>query len=348
MEKRLKKGFTASLLSILMIGLASAQFYSGYSRFSPRSSLLDIFDAETVFYGGTFIIIFGFTFYALSKFLKKPTGEANTGIAGSIAFAISAMSVYGLYWSRFDISNYLPSSGFFYNIPSSIIPLAFLIALIFMIWKFGISNSMIVLGLFLMAITFTDFVYEKGAIGLIGLLALITGMIIRSRGAGAVIGGINQRRPSWKYILAGILIAVGGFIYFGWIASIVGIILIAIGISAGKKAYSKASEYGENIKRGRVMFKGRAEDEARAEHAKRKDAARRAQIGRAQIEAREMQRQMGEIEREITAIARRISRRMEDLGRAVGPARRQIQNEINTLESQKRDLIDRLDRLRRG
>ncbi|MBU2503897.1 MAG: hypothetical protein KJ879_02490, partial [Nanoarchaeota archaeon] len=86
----MKKSFAASILSILLIGFASAQFYSGYNNFSPRGGIMDLFDPGTIIYGGIFIIAFSLLFFSLSKIFKDSAGNPSKATAGTISFAISA------------------------------------------------------------------------------------------------------------------------------------------------------------------------------------------------------------------------------------------------------------------
>jgi len=166
----MKRGFLISSSFLALTNFVSAQYYSGYNNFSPRGAFSDILSQETITYGFLFIIFFSFLFFILSKMIKNSSGGPNKGIAGVIAFAISGLILQGVYKSGFDPTN---------KILDPILPFLVLGGIILLIWKIGISNLLIILGLLLISLTFTDMIYEKGIVLLLGIALLILGMWMR-------------------------------------------------------------------------------------------------------------------------------------------------------------------------
>ncbi|MFH1889584.1 MAG: hypothetical protein ABIJ58_01770, partial [Nanoarchaeota archaeon] len=229
--------------------------------------LMELFDSGTVVYGGIFLIAFSLLFFSLSKIFKDSAGNPSKATAGTISFAISAMATYGIYWSRWDPTSLL-SAGLFNGAVGSIIPLVVIAAIILLIWKLQFANSMITIGLLLISLTFTDFIYEKGSVATIGIILLIAGFFLKNRGARAVAGGIATRRPMWVFTLAGIVALVLGFFLGNGIIILVGIVLAVVGM-LGKKVGGKIKETSQNVVAGRVFSKSKAEDEARIENTRR-------------------------------------------------------------------------------
>jgi len=174
----MKRGLLGFPLLILLTQVVSAQFFSGYGRFSITDLFYNI-DPATITLGLLFLIFFALIFYALSKIFKDPSGQPNKGIAGTIAFAVSFLIIYGIHRSGFDLESLFYGfgidTGTFYLIASIII----LIGAIFLIKKIKITRFLIVLGLFLiLLVIFTDIFYEETFIVVIGLILFLVGCIL--------------------------------------------------------------------------------------------------------------------------------------------------------------------------
>jgi hypothetical protein len=177
----MKKGVLA-LLPVFLINLVSAQFFSGYGRFSITDLFYSI-DPPTMTLGLLFLIFFAFTFFVLGRVFKDSYGEPNKGIAGTIAFAVSALIIYGLWSSGFDLTDIFYSLGFSADALYFMLPVIILLASLLIIWKFRIRGFLMIFGLFIMILTiFTEVIYEKGIAFAIGAVLFGIGLWLTGRG----------------------------------------------------------------------------------------------------------------------------------------------------------------------
>ena len=190
----MKRGLLGFPLLILLIQVISAQFYSGYGRFS-LGNFFDRIDPQTMILLLLFLIFFVLIFYPLSRFFKGPYGQPNKVIPAIIAFSISAIIIYGLYRTGFDIGSIFFNLGFSVDLLYPILAIVFLIIAGLLIWKLKFSGFLMVFGLFIILLTaFTDIFYEKGITLVIGLVLLVVGFLLKRRGR-RVMGGIA--RGAW-------------------------------------------------------------------------------------------------------------------------------------------------------
>ena len=105
----MKRGLLGFPLLILLTKVISAQFYSGYGGFS-LAGFFDRIDPQTIIFALLFLIFFVLIFYPLSRVFKDPHGQPNKGIAGTLAFAVASLIIYGLYRTGFNFE------GIFYDI----------------------------------------------------------------------------------------------------------------------------------------------------------------------------------------------------------------------------------------
>jgi len=194
----MKRGLLGFPLLILLIQVISAQFYSGYGSFS-LANFFDRIDPQTIILVLLFLIFFAFIFYALSRIFKDPYGQANKGIAGVIAFAISAMIIYGLYRTGFDLGNIFYNLGFSADFLYPILAIIILVFAILIIRSLGrtkkdefgrrtfslrrgLGGFFMVFGLFIILLTiFTEIFYEKGITLIIGIVSLVIGLLLWRR-----------------------------------------------------------------------------------------------------------------------------------------------------------------------
>lgn len=172
MQRRgLLLSFISVILGVFLISLVSAQYYGKFGL----SSILNSIDPSTMFLGLLFVITFAFLNYALSRAFKD-----NKAIGGIIAFAFSIGIVYWINLYGWDFEGFF--FNFFFFIPEdvlyTIVPLILLGLLIFSSIKFGLGKTLSIIGGFLFIMGFTDLVYEKGLIIIIGLAFIIIGGII--------------------------------------------------------------------------------------------------------------------------------------------------------------------------
>lgn len=133
MKKGIRGGFIF-ILTMLSLNLVSASFHY-YGRFSFRNLFYGV-DSSTVAFVAFFIIIFVFVFTGVSRFLKDPYGNSNTGAAIIVSLAFSFLVTYGISRSRFDLGYYLfqlESSGVLWIL----VPLIIILAVLYILSKFG-------------------------------------------------------------------------------------------------------------------------------------------------------------------------------------------------------------------
>ncbi|HLC87400.1 MAG TPA: hypothetical protein VJH65_03955 [Candidatus Nanoarchaeia archaeon] len=170
MEKR-NLLFALSIISgLFLISLVSAQ-YGYYGRFSISEFIASI-DPSDLFIVLVFIASFALLNWALGRVID------NKATSGVIAFSISFGITYGINRMGWDIErlffSFGISEGFLYGIGVII----FIGLFLYLRKKFGAGLPLIGLGamLFLMAI-FTDWIYEKGLVTIIGVVMIIIGAI---------------------------------------------------------------------------------------------------------------------------------------------------------------------------
>jgi len=193
----MKRGLLGFPLLILLIQVISAQFYSGYGGFS-LGEFFDRIDPQTIILVLLFLIFFALIFYALSRIFKDPYGQPNKGIAGTIAFCISAIIIYGLYRTGFDLGSVFYDWGFSVGSLYPILSVLFLIVAGLLIWKLKISGFLMTFGLFIILLTiFTDIFYEKGLVLIIGIVLLVVGFLLWRRRRRKNRGPRSQRGQRW-------------------------------------------------------------------------------------------------------------------------------------------------------
>ena len=257
------------LISILFINLVSAQFFSGYGRFSIED-LINRTDPQTI---TLTLIFFGFFIIIFAVFLRwrlfhNSAGEPMRGLAGGAALVASALITFVLYQQGFDLSGFFFDIGFSPDSLYGIFPILFLIVAILVIWKASFRMFLFLTGLILILLTvFTDVFYTKGFTFILGLvLVLISWWLFHRRSMGAIGSGLGRGA-----------LATGKFLGKGALAR-------------GKKIASKydwekskrqfaaigRGTIGKTpLGRGRLMSKKRAEEEAYREEAQRQKISRR-------------------------------------------------------------------------
>lgn len=174
----MKRGLLGFPLLILLTQVISAQFYSGYGRFS-LGEFFDRVDPQTMILVLLFLIFFALIFYALSRIFKDPYGQPNKGIAGVIAFAVASLIIYGLYRTGFDLGDLFYGFGIDASALYLIASIIFIILAIFLIKKIKFRGFLMIFGLFIILLTiFTDIFYEKGITLVIGIVLLVIGLLL--------------------------------------------------------------------------------------------------------------------------------------------------------------------------
>ena len=130
---------------------------------------LGFYNTDILTYAAVFLIFFSLVFFSLSKFF----GKKQKGISAIISLAISFLAVQGL--SRANIS----FANLFYRIglTDAILPIAlgiiFLILIIVITKKIKAGPLFAILGVGLIAISFTNLIYEKFLPVLIGIILIV-------------------------------------------------------------------------------------------------------------------------------------------------------------------------------
>jgi hypothetical protein len=175
-----------SLISLFLINFVSAQFFSGYNRFSFSDFLRSI-DPQIMILGGLFLIFFILIFYPLSRVFKDSYGQPNKTIAGILAFIISTLIIYGINRFGFDIEGMFYGLGISGDLLYIILPIILLIGAIFIIWGFSRGRGIIsgfvavflIFGALLTLLTLsTNIFYEKGLVLTIGVVMFLIGVIL--------------------------------------------------------------------------------------------------------------------------------------------------------------------------
>lgn len=164
-----KKGLLFFLLTLFSINFASAY---GYYPSSISDALYAI-DPTTIVLSLLFIIAFAFLNWILSKYFKD-----NKATAGIIAFAVSALMIYGIWRKGFDIENIFGDISVGADLFYTLLPLVVIALVIFLIIKFG-RNALGILGLLCFAISIVA--YEKSTLWLVGGALIILWFIFRKK-----------------------------------------------------------------------------------------------------------------------------------------------------------------------
>ncbi len=172
-----KKSLLSLILGIFLISFANAQIYG--NSFAGVGSIFDY--SSFIMYGGAFVIFFTFINFLLGRSVFK--GDEAKTTRAIISFAISAMAVYGL-----STGNFLSGFGTGYvgnffvgDILPTIITIIFIAGIVFFIWKWGLSNVLMVLGALSILISLTPLVYEKNVFFVLGIILLVIGLLLKFR-----------------------------------------------------------------------------------------------------------------------------------------------------------------------
>jgi hypothetical protein len=168
-----EKGVIATIFSIFALSLVSAS--NGFGSFSFKD-LFYSFDQQSLVLATIFFI-----FLALINFLlRKGVFKEQKVIAGVISFGIALLITY------FMEMKYTISQGIYgIGIPDNMLTIIITIVLIFgatwTIKKTKAHGFLMLLGLLLIIVSFTDLIYQKGALMALGILILLMGLIVYSK-----------------------------------------------------------------------------------------------------------------------------------------------------------------------
>lgn len=174
----MKRGLLV-FISLFLINFVSAQF--GYGSFS-LTSLFDSINSQDLILLTSFIILFAFLFVILTRIhlFKNAYGPPNKATPAIISFAISLLSIYGIYKSGFNLEELFYGFGLSTDTLYPFIWIILIAAAVFIIWKFKAGIFFLIIGSFIMIVSiFTDLVYEKTTAFFIGIALFIVGVFLQ-------------------------------------------------------------------------------------------------------------------------------------------------------------------------
>ena len=134
------------------------------------NDILYSIDPNTMLLGLLFVL-----FFALINFLLSKTIKAR-GTSGIISFCIALLAVYGLNRTSLDINGIFAGIGLSDTLIYSVVPILILIGLGFMIWKLKLGLTLILVGILLIVLSFTDIIYMKTLVLIIGIVLFFIGI----------------------------------------------------------------------------------------------------------------------------------------------------------------------------
>lgn len=163
-----------NLILSLTLGTFLINLVSAYGGFSV-SDFLDQISPSNLVLPALFIIFFSFINFSLSKIFKD-----NRMAAGISSLAISILIIYGLNHLDFNLDNIFYNIGIPSDVLTILVPLIFIGGVIFLVSKYKLATTFIVVGLFFLAVTvFTDIIYESEFFGVLGAILLVAGAIMK-------------------------------------------------------------------------------------------------------------------------------------------------------------------------
>jgi len=198
-EKVVLSSFISLILVVFLINFVSAQFYGGISGF------LDSIGSENI----ALFIIFGvsglFIKWALGRTMRDDNKTAGI-LALLIAFGITAAAHFSGFAYYFDVSELFYFFGISEELLEIIVSLVLIGVLVLVGFKYEFGSALMILGIFLLILSSTDFIYETGITIILGLIFLVLGFWLRMRKKkGSLVGGNYQdydtpSRPSSRQI----------------------------------------------------------------------------------------------------------------------------------------------------
>lgn len=167
MKKEIEKLSLLILCSIFLINFVSAQFSLG--------SFFNDVPSSTIVLGAVWVASFSLVYFAMLKFMK---GEMAT--AAAVSFAVSTFITWGVNKSGLNLENLFSGIGISSEILSSILPI-FIIGVIILLFVMLKARALLVIGGILSILSFTNLIYEKTTLLVVGLIILGIGVVIEIR-----------------------------------------------------------------------------------------------------------------------------------------------------------------------
>jgi hypothetical protein len=162
-----RSGLLLSFLIISLTNFVSAAFYD----FSLESFLYSVGGPSTLIYVCLFMIFFGIIYFALLRAFRY-----NKAIAGGVSLAAALLAVYGFTTMNWNIESFFYSISLPEEILTGIIYFIVIIAIIWLIKKFKLCGTLMILGILLMGISSTDLIYENNVGFVIGAVLFLIGL----------------------------------------------------------------------------------------------------------------------------------------------------------------------------
>jgi hypothetical protein len=136
------------------------------------STFLQNIDFTMLSLAALFVILFAFFYFSLSKIFKSKNKSQDKALSAVVAIALSAVVVAWVARSGFNIADFWNNLGISSDILYILLPLLIIAGLVFMATKlkFGLGGILLIIGLLLIVLTFTNFIYEKGFSFVAGLI----------------------------------------------------------------------------------------------------------------------------------------------------------------------------------
>lgn len=173
----MKKG---GILLVFLFTIMSINFVSAAFHYGGISTFFDAIGSENLILA----LIFGISGLILSFSLKKYFG----GMGGILAVLIALGVTAGAHFSgiAYSFERFFYTLGFSEEILYTIVPLLLIIGLIYISYskeerKFKFYKAFFVSGALLIAISFTEIIYEKDITFILGLILLIIGIWLWKR-----------------------------------------------------------------------------------------------------------------------------------------------------------------------
>lgn len=160
----MKRGGIIFSVAVCILLISSVSAYS-------LSEVLSQLDETTLLLGLLFVVSFALINFSLSKLF-----DSQRGIASIIAFSASLIITYEVNRVGFDIAGFITSFGISSELLFILVPIILIAGLIYLIWKFTLRGVLLIAGALLMGISFTDLVYEKQTLFVIGLILFLIGL----------------------------------------------------------------------------------------------------------------------------------------------------------------------------
>lgn len=169
----MKKSWLSLVLGIFLISFTSAQIYGS------SLNLNNAFDSSLIMYGGAFVIFFAFINFLLGRSIFKGDESKTTRVV--ISLVVSIMSVYGLSRGTFLSGFGTGYAGNFFvgDILPTIITIIFIAGIVFFMFKWGLSNVLMVLGALSILLSLTPLVYEQNVFFVLGIILLVIGLLLK-------------------------------------------------------------------------------------------------------------------------------------------------------------------------